>query len=138
MGAGVALQIRNRHPECFLKYEAEVHGRHAVLGDVVIWNSPISQRRKRIFNALTQPTTGITGKHVSYDAVHDCFKYINEYCLRNEINEINFPLIGAGLGGGSWPVISAIIMDTMDPIIQLNCIIYEESIFKSYEGLNAQ
>jgi hypothetical protein len=72
-----------------------------------------------ILNCITQQEYGKDGRrYVSYDAVDDCMKSIaKNMMMRNFFtgndsihNEsIHMPKIGAGLGGGEWSIIEAII-----------------------------
>lgn len=109
MGAGIALQIKNRFPNAFEVYAES----NLKLGSVSV--AKINDR-KFIANAITQKSTGF-GKQVSYDAIEECF--IQVVRLHEIIQEkghflpICFPMIGAGLGGGNWNVIEKIIDETV-------------------------
>lgn len=105
MGEGVALAVRDKWPEVYDFYH-EACRIGSPLGDVIFVNT---RDGKTIANAITQATVGLTGKHVSYDAIHDCFKEINAFCIGANINRIAIPRIGSGLGGGEWDVIAKII-----------------------------
>jgi len=103
MGSGVAKIIRERYPEAYDEYRRffEVEG-NLVLGDV-IW---AESNGKWICNAITQQFYGRDGqRYVSYDAVAQAMWEINKFCP----GPVAMPKIGAGLGGGDWNVISAII-----------------------------
>jgi O-acetyl-ADP-ribose deacetylase (regulator of RNase III) len=114
MGSGVALAIKEKYPECFATYRKfyEEHG--LKLGSVVpfVVNDDLV-----IWNAITQANFGRNGeRYVSYDAVAESLAQINLgiTIFTNIPAELNFPLIGAGLGGGRWPIIEAIIDDTVE------------------------
>lgn len=66
-------------------------------------------------NAVTQKYYGRTsGKvYVDYNAVRRCFKLVNTCNLILMYDTVNFPLIGAGLGG-DWEIISKIIDEELD------------------------
>ncbi len=65
---------------------------------------PVASKNKVILNCITQEFYGKDNKrYVSYDAVDECMQELNIY------EEIAMPKIGAGLGGGDWSVIEAII-----------------------------
>jgi len=111
MGGGFALEVKNRFPIAFYEYD-KVHRSHGLkLGEIcfveVIPN-------KFIINANTQDNFGGSKRNVSYDAIVDCFKEVVKLAAvieqhRNVNLEIIFPAIGAGLGGGDWKIISALI-----------------------------
>jgi len=104
MGSGVAKIIRERYPEAYETYRREYE--NLELGLVI----PAKSNGKIILNAITQKYYGRDGKrYVSYDAVAESFSKINQWCHKKEHTEIAIPQIGAGLGGGDWNVISAII-----------------------------
>jgi O-acetyl-ADP-ribose deacetylase (regulator of RNase III) len=65
-----------------------------------------------IMNAITQEFYGReTGKqYVSYQAIYKAFDKIAKYArVSDHPKTVNYPLIGAGLGGGDWAIISNII-----------------------------
>lgn len=110
MGSGVALAIRNKWPGAYEKYKAhcsdlEVHPRD-FLGDVVWY----SEGDVVIGNCITQEFYGRNGRRfVSYDAVDKCMEEVGLVAAQSPQLDINFPLIGCGLGGGYWPVVREII-----------------------------
>lgn len=110
MGSGVAIQIRNKWPFVYKTYKLVYDTEGLSLGSII----PVQTAdNKIIINAITQDGFGRTGmKYVSYDAVEQCFIKINEYAQQSNIDKIAMPLIGAGLGGGNWKIIEAIINAT--------------------------
>jgi O-acetyl-ADP-ribose deacetylase (regulator of RNase III) len=99
MGSGVAKIIRDQYPEAYQTYKRS----KLSLGSV----SKASSNGKIIVNAITQQYYGRDAiRYVSYDAISEVFVQIN-HSFKNQ--EIAMPQIGAGLGGGDWSVISAII-----------------------------
>ncbi|MFM7008273.1 MAG: macro domain-containing protein [Betaproteobacteria bacterium] len=116
MGSGVAKIVKDKYPEVFEKY-AQVckpwkNNRAILLGTNVYARTQNDQRV--IVNAITQLDMGPPPtRWVSYDAVDDCMA-----ALANDLEAsfehglgaaIAMPMIGAGLGGGDWKVIEAII-----------------------------
>jgi O-acetyl-ADP-ribose deacetylase (regulator of RNase III) len=102
MGAGVARIIRDRYPEAYHTYKAIYDSKGLSLGAVYYSES----NNKIILHAITQQFYGRGGKrYTSYDAIAEAMSAINSM----NISEIAMPRIGAGLGGGDWNVIAAII-----------------------------
>jgi O-acetyl-ADP-ribose deacetylase (regulator of RNase III) len=109
MGAGIALEIRNRFPLAFAdytklcsKYEREEAAAH-LLGTV----QAVDTGGVIILNCFTQAWVGTRYREVSYDAVDRCMRQIgNKF---SDYNPVAMPRIGAGLAGGSWNVIREII-----------------------------
>lgn len=113
MGSGVAAAIRNKWPGTFDEYNSYVRSKGAgnpeLLGKVIPYADPDSQII--IANAITQLDFGRDGKkYVSYQAVDSAFKTVVEIASGfNGSLGIHYPMIGAGLGGGDWTIISDII-----------------------------
>jgi len=119
MGAGVALQVKTLYPEVFEDYKelcSEFKNKSELLGEVL----SVEVEGKTIINCFTQLNFSSDGsKQVSYDSVDKCMiyvsKFLNLYDKLKPLKEhkfkssISMPKIGAGLGGGNWEVIEAII-----------------------------
>lgn len=110
MGSGIAVQIKNKWPRCYEIYRDFCNGepdKKNLLGSVVPYAVPDSELV--IVNAITQLNFGKDGKkYVSYSAVLNAFKMVAESAKFSQL-PVHYPLIGAGLGGGDWAVISEII-----------------------------
>jgi len=63
-----------------------------------------------VVNAYTQQNTG-GGVQVSYVSIRECFRKVKQ---RFSSKRIAFPLIGCGLGGGDWSIVSKIIDEELD------------------------
>lgn len=126
MGKGVALLIKERYPVVFERYEAEFleHGLH--LGQV-IW---VETDGHTILNAITQQGArkhydpdGVV--YVDYEnGVRKSIRSINASFIETEFPDaaVALPLIGAGLAGGHWPTIAAIIEEestAFQPVVYL-------------------
>ncbi len=114
MGSGLAWSVREKYPKAFEVYHAHCENFRknlnipSILGDVV--ECEINDDLI-IMNAITQENFGRDDKmYVDYSAIYECFKKVlattqEKYPLLT----VNYPLIGAGLGGGDWAIISDII-----------------------------
>ncbi len=110
MGAGIALELRKKYPQIYQSYMYKGHGYSwspkYLLGFVDF--VPITDELV-IANAFTQEEYGTDSRRfVSYDAIDHCFASINQYALKTGL-PVKYPKIGAGLAGGCWDIISAII-----------------------------
>lgn len=106
MGSGVAKIIRETYPKAYTVYREKYNREGLRLGDCI----RVLDGNKLIVNAITQQYYGRDGsKYVSYDAIDEVMKEINAMHYIYGIKEIAMPQIGAGLGGGDWQVIEAII-----------------------------
>lgn len=118
MGAGIALEVKRRYPQVYRSYFQFGNGARwqpsHLLGSVNF--VPITPELV-IVNAFTQEDYGNDGRrYVSYDAVDRCFAEINQYALRTGL-PVKYPRIGAGLAGGNWDIISAIIHVNLAPSV---------------------
>jgi len=128
MGSGVAKAIREKYPECFDQYRLQYEVYTLILGDIVWWcqvnqNGDGYHDDLYIANAITQEFYGTDRRHVNYCAIATVFKEI--FRQANVVKAtVHFPKIGAGLGGGNWDIIEAIINDC-DPENRVKKICWE-------------
>ena len=129
MGSGVAKDIREKWPQVFDEYIKAVgqpytqkeNGR-LLLGTMIpvkvdanLWVCNIVGQQ--FFGR--EPGKQPGGRYTSYDALADGMKKVCAFALENPIisadlkwadrNELHFPLMGCGLGGGDWGIVSGII-----------------------------
>jgi len=110
MGSGFAKELVTKYPEIYDGYKNFCASPN-VLGKIYVSET---KRGTYIFNCITQENYGKDGKkYVSYDAVDSCFFTIKHLMEPLNFNKIHMPKIGAGLGGGNWDIISAIIESHM-------------------------
>ena len=134
MGRGIALAIREQLPWA---YNAYMSVEKLQLGSVV-WAFQITGKdwhaRSRIVgNLITQEywqaDKGINGRNVDYDALRSCIKEVGRFVTMTHngtisvtsigvIHNVGMPMIGAGLGGGNWDIISSIIEEESGEIFQ--------------------
>lgn len=113
MGKGIAHSIRARFPESYEADKETVKGSRQKLGTyscvTVMCND---EHALTIVNAYTQyHFSPRYGPNVDYDAIRAVFRLIKENFAGKRIG---YPLIGAGLAGGDWDVISEIIDDELE------------------------
>ena len=116
MGSGIAKEIKSMHPEVFEIYKRAEREKGLKLGSV----SYLEVRPDFIIvNGITQEFYGREpGRvYVSYGAIESVFEQAGK--LAKEFNlPLIFPLIGSGLGGGDWKVISEIINRVVDSSVE--------------------
>lgn len=110
MGAGVAKQLRNKWPVVY-----EVDTQVASRGENKLGNYSFACVEEDVLSSLyvvnmyTQANVGKADvRYVSYDAIDDAFRLLTKQWYPHEA-VIFYPMIGAGLGNGHWPVINEII-----------------------------
>ena len=116
MGSGVAAAIRAKWPGAYAAYRACYEAAGLRLGTVTLW----SNDEVTVVNGITQEFYGRDSRvYVDYDAVRGVFKTVAEL-QRNTGQDVNFPLIGCGLGGGDWTRVAQIIENTQHPNTNLH------------------
>lgn len=119
MGSGIAKEVRAKWPKAYEHYHlaCKKAGPSYMLSTVV----PVEVEPGLIIaNAITQLNFGGAGtKYVSYKAVQECFIAVANLALKEHLASkeemtVHYPLIGAGLGGGDWAIISEIIDNVFD------------------------
>lgn len=112
MGSGVAKIVKEDYPLAFVVYHNVYMARGLNLGDVI----PVQvEDELTIFNCITQNRYGTDQRYANYGAIQKCISGINAYMVNKcglfAEPEVAFPMIGAGLAGGDWGIISRIIED---------------------------
>jgi O-acetyl-ADP-ribose deacetylase (regulator of RNase III) len=103
MGSGIAKALRDEYPEVFTEYRVIFEKNGLALGDVIVVPTP---DQKIVYNLIGQRGFGRDGKvYVDYDAIRTGLQKVNEMGF----DPVAMPKIGAGLGGGDWKIIEAII-----------------------------
>ena len=113
MGSGLAKQIKDRFPIVFQVYRDKcrlIHDHIGGLGDVQ-YCSVISEAGYIIANIFSQDSFGRDKQYTDYGAMRSEFQDIARG-YRNYTVRIPY-LIGCGLGGGDWNVVSQIIQEEL-------------------------
>jgi O-acetyl-ADP-ribose deacetylase (regulator of RNase III) len=106
MGAGIAKTIKTRFPEAYAADCATKKGDRGKLGAISTAEVARSNVHFTIVNAYTQFDWRGAGLKADYDAIASA---MSEVKRRFGGRRIGYPLIGAGLAGGDWSKIAAII-----------------------------
>lgn len=110
MRSGFAKIVRERYPEAYHAYASTSPLR---MGQVIYAES----QGKIIANGITQQFYGRDGRrYCSYDAINSVMEDVHRYAVHHQIDRVAMPAIGAGLGGGSWSVIRAIVEDVFTQV----------------------
>lgn len=115
MRSGVAKTVYEQYHPAYVEYREQYLKENKLqLGSTI----SVEANGKLIVNAITQEFYGRDGKrYVSYDAVAEAMHNINRSWRNNSAEtHIAMPQIGAGLGGGDWDVIAAIIESELQDI----------------------
>ncbi|QDP00045.1 macro domain-containing protein [Thalassotalea sp. PS06] len=106
MGAGLAKAIKFEFPEAYQADLETEKGSEDKLGKYSQVTVQRGNHKITILNAYTQFHWRGRGVKADYNAIKEVFSNIKtEFCGKR----IGYPLIGAGLAGGDWNIISEII-----------------------------
>ena len=103
MGGGIARQIKNAFHEA---EDADLATEYADPKKLGTLSTATIVRDGRTFTVVNAYTQFEPGASADYDAIRSCFQEIKRQFSGKRIG---YPRIGAGIGGGDWSVISAII-----------------------------
>lgn len=106
MGAGIALTIKQHFPMAYKADLATAKGDKSKLGTFSFAEIKMDNKTLIVINAYSQYHWKGTSGNADYEAIRTVFQAIKQQFsgLR-----IGYPAIGAGLAGGDWQIISAII-----------------------------
>ena len=106
MGKGIALAIKNQYP-CAYQADLETKkGSRDKLGDYSYASVRSGEYEFVIVNAYTQFHWQGKGIKADYDAIR---KVMSRIKIDFTGKRVGYPLLGAGLAGGDWAIISEII-----------------------------
>ncbi len=110
MGAGIAKAIRSAFPAAFEADRATTAGDRGKLGTFSSAQIVVDGHVITVINAYTQFHWQGRKPLVDYDAIRKVFGAIRSSFSGRRIG---YPKIGAGLAGGDWPTIAAIIDEAL-------------------------
>ena len=110
MGGGIARSIKKRFPTAYAADCETEKGSRKKLGTYTFAKIPVQDRELIVVNAYTQYGHGKGKVNVDYDAMRDVMRRIKQDFLGKRLG---YPLIGAGLAGGDWNIISQIIEEEL-------------------------
>ena len=111
MGAGIAKFIKKEFPEAYTEDVLTVYGDKKKLGYVSIAHIEREGASFSVVNGYTQ--FDFKGKmNVDYEAIRNVFRTVKN-SFREDVR-IGYPLIGCGLAGGDWDIVSKIIEEELN------------------------
>lgn len=114
MGAGIAVEFRNRWPAMYAEYRRSCQTGMFQPGGVHVWQEfePDGDRRRVIFNLMTQQAPGIRAQ---LPAIQQAVAAMTRWAEWHGLPAIGMPRIGAGLGGLSWPDVAEVVEKAAGP-----------------------
>lgn len=111
MGAGLAKSIALVFPQALAADLSTKKGEVAKLGNYTKADCVVGDRSVTIINAYTQFDYRGSGIRADYNAIREVFKKLK---AAYSGKRFGIPLIGAGLAGGDWKIISEIISTELE------------------------
>ena len=109
MGAGIAKAIKNQWPAASMADHCSRYGDVNKLGTFTQLDT-FETTYLTILNLYTQFKYTSVQVDVDYEAVRKCMKAVKQ---KHSGKRIGFPLIGCGLAGGDWNIVSQIIEEEL-------------------------
>ena len=106
MGAGIAKGIAAQFPPALEADRQTAKGDRAKLGTCSFAETVTAHGKLTVVNAYTQFHYWGRGDKADYAAIRACMRWLAEHYSQSRIG---LPKIGAGLAGGDWPRIEAIM-----------------------------
>jgi O-acetyl-ADP-ribose deacetylase (regulator of RNase III) len=106
MGKGIALAIKQQFPEAYQADLQTSKGEREKLGSISFAKIERPTANFTVVNAYTQFHWRGKGVLADYEAIRTAFQQVKQ---RFAGLRIGYPKIGAGLAGGDWQVVAAII-----------------------------
>ena len=123
-GSGIALQLKNKYPEC---YERDLQTKFGDKYKLGTFNYVKTKDNKLIFNLYSQYRYGRQKRvYTDYQALEQGITQILYYCCQNNINRIGIPyLIGCGSANGNIEIVMQILQKAQKEIPQVQIQIYK-------------
>lgn len=110
MERGIARGIRDAFPEAYQLDQRTEPGDRSKLGTIGVAEVRVGDHALAVVNAYTQFDYHGPMPLADYDAIRSAFAAIKQ---RFGGKRIGYPKIGAGLAGGDWEVIAAIVEEEL-------------------------
>lgn len=116
MGAGIALQIKKKHPNVFKEYTQLVNSvkdKSDLMGycQIVAVEGRDISNMKYVANIYGQLGIGRNKKQTDYNALSKSLEELFKFARVNRLSVALPYNIGCGLAGGDWDIVSKIISD---------------------------
>ncbi len=118
MGKGIAPQIKQAFPQAYEADLATVKGDRTKLGTFSrgIYPRSIIEGTVTVYNLYGQYDYRGGNRNTDYTALKQSLEAMREQLLSDGLYgvSIGIPLLGCGLGGGDWNVVSQIVDDVLE------------------------
>ncbi len=121
MGKGIALQFKLAYPDMYKKYVSDCKQNRVELQKMHVYRLDAIMRPYYIINFPTKAHWKSNSQLADIEGgLHDLARVIDEY----GITSIAIPPLGCGLGGLQWSQVLPLITRILEPLSDVNIIIY--------------
>ncbi len=124
MGAGLALEYKNRYPQMFADYKKRCQLGEIKPGQPYLWEDEHSQ-------ILNFPTKRHWKDSSRIEDIEDGLQYLANNYQQLEIQSLALPPLGCGLGGLEWEIVRPLIEKYLGHIPDLEVFVYEPDAVQS-------
>lgn len=118
MGAGIALEFKNRFPAMYEDYQKRCAAKSVAIGRPYLWEDESHQ-------ILNFPTKLHWKNPSELSYIEAGLKYLAEHHDEMGISSIAMPALGCGLGGLNWNDVLPLVEKHLGPIATLDVFIYK-------------
>lgn len=106
MGAGAALQFKNKFPSMFKDYSLACARNDVKIGKPHVWNGDYMFKPLTIINF---PTKNHWKKPSKYEYIEEGLEWLENYLHNRDNLTITLPALGCGHGGLDWNIVKGLI-----------------------------
>lgn len=126
MGSGIAYTVRHAFPQAWIKDQRTVKGTANKLGKYTLATEKIKGGKVKVINLYTQYHPGPNFRLAALEiGLFTLINTINDFHPSSKVR-VGIPLIGAGIGGGSWVDIKNTLLRELDPFCELTVVHYNK------------
>jgi len=131
MGAGLALEFKNRYPMMFEDYKTKCDQGAVKSGQPYLWEDDTAQ-------ILNFPTKRDWRNDSVFQDIEDGLKHLASSYPEMGIQSLAMPALGCGLGGLDWSDVKPLIEKYLGPLPDLDVYVYEPQASKSQTRRNSE
>ena len=126
MGAGVALQFKNKYPEMYKEYLKVCNDNSIKIGKPHVWsNNTFFNDENNDNTIIINFPTKLHWKNPSeYEYIEKGLEWLSNFLLNHQGKTITIPALGCGHGGLDWNIVKKMIVESLSKI-NMNILVFE-------------
>lgn len=135
MGAGVALQFKNKYPEMNKEYVKACNEGNIKIGRPHIWTNTDFFNEEDNVIIINFPTKLHWKNPSQYEYVEKGIEWLVQFLKNHENKTITVPALGCGHGGLDWTIVKEMIVKSLSNL-NLEILVFEPESSNSKKALN--